>query len=48
MDLENIGELAKAGVNTFVAGTSIFGTQDPAASARQLHKVANEAISQRV
>jgi ribulose-phosphate 3-epimerase len=48
VDLENIGELAKAGVNTFVAGTSIFGTKDPAASARQLHKVANEAISQRV
>jgi ribulose-phosphate 3-epimerase len=48
VDLENIGELAKAGVNTFVAGTSIFGTTDPAASARQLYKLANEAISQRV
>jgi len=48
VDLENIGELARAGVNTFVAGTSIFGTPDPAASARQLRKIAMEALSQKV
>jgi ribulose-phosphate 3-epimerase len=48
VDLENIAELAKAGVNTFVAGTSIFHTSDPAASARQLRQLANNAISQKV
>jgi ribulose-phosphate 3-epimerase len=48
VDLENIAELAKAGANTFVAGTSIFHTSDPAASARQLRQLANNAISQKV
>jgi ribulose-phosphate 3-epimerase len=48
VDLENIAELAQAGANTFVAGTSIFHTSDPAAAARQLHKLATEALSQRV
>ena len=32
VDLENIAELARAGVNTFVAGTSIFHASDPAAA----------------
>jgi ribulose-phosphate 3-epimerase len=48
VDLENIAELAKAGANTFVAGTSIFHTSDPAASARHLRQLANNAISQKV
>jgi ribulose-phosphate 3-epimerase len=48
VDLENIAELAQAGANTFVAGTSIFHTSDPAAAARQLRKLATEALSQRV
>jgi ribulose-phosphate 3-epimerase len=48
VDLENIAELARAGANTFVAGTSIFHTSDPAASARQLRQLANNAISQKV
>jgi len=47
VDLENIGELARAGANTFVAGTSIFHTPDPAAAARQLRQQANLALSQR-
>ncbi|HTU33648.1 MAG TPA: ribulose-phosphate 3-epimerase [Candidatus Acidoferrum sp.] len=48
VDLENVAELIRAGVNTLVAGTSIFHTPDPAAAARQMRKVATEALSQRV
>jgi len=48
VDLENAGELAQAGANTFVAGTSIFHTPDPAAATRQMRKLATEALSQRV
>jgi len=48
VDLDNAAELAQAGVNTFVAGTSIFHTPDPAAAARQMRKLATEALSQRV
>jgi len=48
VDAENVAELAQAGANTFVAGTSIFHTPDPAAATRQLRKLATEAISQRV
>jgi ribulose-phosphate 3-epimerase len=48
VDLENAAELAQAGANTLVAGTSIFHTPDPAAAARQMRKLATEALSQRV
>jgi ribulose-phosphate 3-epimerase len=48
VEAENTAELAKAGTNTFVAGTSIFHTPDPAAAVRQLRKLASEALSQRV
>ncbi len=48
VDVKNIGELAQAGANTFVAGTSIFQTPDAAASARQLRKIATDAISQKI
>jgi ribulose-phosphate 3-epimerase len=48
VDLGNAAELAKAGVNTFVAGTSIFHQPDPAAATRQMHKLASEALSTRV
>jgi ribulose-phosphate 3-epimerase len=48
VDLENAGELAQAGANTFVAGTSIFRTPDPAAATRQMRKLATDALSQRV
>jgi ribulose-phosphate 3-epimerase len=33
---ENVREVHEAGANLFVAGTSIFGQQDPAAAYRQL------------
>jgi ribulose-phosphate 3-epimerase len=48
VDLGNTAELAQAGANTFVAGTSIFHTADPAAATRQLKKLATQALSQRV
>ncbi|HXJ16380.1 MAG TPA: ribulose-phosphate 3-epimerase [Candidatus Polarisedimenticolia bacterium] len=48
VDLENASDLAQAGVNTFVAGTSIFHTPDPAAATRRMRKLAAEALSQRV
>jgi ribulose-phosphate 3-epimerase len=48
VDLENISELAQAGANTFVAGTSIFGASDPSGATRKLRKLATEALSQKV
>lgn len=48
VDLQNAAELVQAGANTLVAGTSIFHTPDPAAAARQMRKLATEALSQRV
>jgi ribulose-phosphate 3-epimerase len=48
VDLENIAELARAGTNTFVAGSSIFHASDPAGATRQLRKLATEALSQKV
>jgi ribulose-phosphate 3-epimerase len=47
VDSDNIEALASAGANTFVAGTSIFGTADPAAATRQLKKLATQALSQK-
>jgi ribulose-phosphate 3-epimerase len=48
VDEENVAELAQAGANTFVAGTSIFHKPDPAAATRHLRKLATEALSQKV
>jgi ribulose-phosphate 3-epimerase len=47
VDPGNTAELAQAGANTFVAGTSIFHTADPAAATRHLKKLATQALSQR-
>jgi ribulose-phosphate 3-epimerase len=47
VDVENIAELARAGVNTFVAGTSIYSAADPAAATRQLKQLATQALSQK-
>ncbi len=47
VDPGNTAELAQAGANTFVAGTSIFHMADPAAATRQLKKLATQALSQR-
>jgi len=48
VDEENVAELAQAGANTFVAGTSVFHMPDPAAATRHLRKLASEAVSQKV
>jgi ribulose-phosphate 3-epimerase len=48
VDAENTADLARAGANTFVAGTSIFHTPDPAVAVRNLRKLATDALSQRV
>jgi ribulose-phosphate 3-epimerase len=47
VDRENVAELAKAGANTFVAGTSIFHTPDAAAATRELRRMATGALSQK-
>ncbi|MGH9774597.1 MAG: ribulose-phosphate 3-epimerase [Candidatus Acidiferrales bacterium] len=46
--LENVGELAQAGAETFVAGTSVFHTPDPAAAVREMTRRASQATAQRV
>src|ERR1700734_2813238 len=48
VDSGNIAELAQAGANTFVAGSSIFHASDPAGATRQLRKLAVEALSHKV
>ena len=48
VDPENLAQLAQAGANTFVAGTSIFHQPNPAAATRQMRKLATEALIQRV
>jgi ribulose-phosphate 3-epimerase len=47
VDRENVAELAKAGANTFVAGTSIFHTPDAVAATRELRRMAAGALSQK-
>jgi ribulose-phosphate 3-epimerase len=45
---ENIREIAQAGAETFVVGTSVFHTPDAAAAVRRLLQLAREAITQKV
>jgi ribulose-phosphate 3-epimerase len=42
---ENIAEIAKAGVDWVVAGSSVFHTQNATEAARELQRIAHEAIS---
>jgi ribulose-phosphate 3-epimerase len=44
----NIAEIAQAGAETFVVGTSVFHTPDAAVAVRQLLQLAREAITQKV
>ncbi len=44
---ENIAALVAAGAGTFVAGTSIFQSADPAAAVRELLTLARGALAQR-
>ncbi len=45
---ENIAEVAKAGVDWVVAGSSVFQAPEPAAAVREMRRVAEEAISIKV
>jgi ribulose-phosphate 3-epimerase len=36
--IDNIGEIARAGADTFVAGSAIFGSKDYAATIREMHR----------
>jgi ribulose-phosphate 3-epimerase len=45
---DNIGEVAKAGVDWVVAGSSVFNTPDPAEAVRGMQRIAEEATSIRV
>jgi ribulose-phosphate 3-epimerase len=45
---ENVAEVARAGGEILVAGTSIFQTPDPGQAVRQLRHLATEALAQKV
>lgn len=46
--LENIGDIAAAGVDWVVAGSSVFGAANPTQTAREMHRLATEAVSIKV
>ncbi len=46
--MENIAEVAKAGVDWVVAGSSVFRAKDPAQAVRDMHRTAQEAFSVKV
>ncbi len=43
VDVKTIGEVARAGADTFVAGSAIFGQSNPPEAMRELHRLATEA-----
>jgi len=45
---DNIGEVARAGVDWVVAGSSVFHTADPAEAVREMMRAAEEATSVKV
>lgn len=46
--LENVAEIAAAGVDWVVAGSSVFGAADPTETAREMQRRASEAVSIKV
>jgi ribulose-phosphate 3-epimerase len=46
IDAETVGEVARAGAEVFVAGSAIFGHDDPVAAAAELRRVAEEATGE--
>ena len=46
--MDTMGDIARAGGEIFVAGTSIFQTPDPADAVRKLRQAGMEALAQRV
>jgi ribulose-phosphate 3-epimerase len=45
---ENIADVARAGVDWVVAGSSVFGTPDPARTVLDLQRLAQEGFSVKV
>jgi ribulose-phosphate 3-epimerase len=45
---ENIGEVARSGVNWVVAGSSVFGETDPGPAYRNLQRKAEESLMVKV
>jgi ribulose-phosphate 3-epimerase len=46
--LRNLPEIVRAGCEWIVAGSTVFGSEDPAATVRQMQEIAREATSIRV
>jgi len=46
--MDTMGDIARAGGEIFVAGTSVFHTPDPAEAVRKLRQAGMEALAQRV
>ena len=46
--LENVAEVARSGVNWVVAGSSVFGADDPAQAYRKMQRLAEEAVQVKV
>ncbi len=47
VDEQTIGRCAQAGADVFVAGTAVFGAQDPAAAVKALRSAAQDALAGR-
>ena len=45
---DTVPEVVRAGAEILVAGTSVFGTADPASAVKELQRLAAEAVLQRV
>jgi len=48
IDMDNVGELAQAGANTFVAGTSIFHAADSRSATKEMRRLASGALAKKV
>lgn len=48
VDLENVGEIVRAGADILIAGTCVFHTPDPGAAVRQLQERAENALAVKV
>jgi ribulose-phosphate 3-epimerase len=48
VNMENLGEIVRAGCDWIVTGASVFHTPDPAATVSEMREIAAEAVLQRV
>jgi ribulose-phosphate 3-epimerase len=47
IDVDTVGSMARAGADTFVAGSAIFGQADPVEAARAIRRAAEAAVAGR-